>query len=239
MKFDFTDKHIVVTGGTGALGLAVVTMLLEAGARCSIPSHRTSISDDFDFTDHPDVFLKPGVDLREEQATHEFYSEAVQRLGGLWASVNIAGGFAMAKIEDTGHTDFMEQLNLNLLTCFHSCRTAIRHIRKTSRGGRIVNIAARPGIDPSQGAGMSAYTVSKAGVVALTKSLAAEVGAENIMINAVAPSAIDTPANRKAMPKADFSKWLKPEEIAAQILYLIAEENTVTNGAVIPAFGKG
>ena len=215
-----------------------VKQLLEAGAKVSIPCYDTSELDEFEPKDHDKVFIKTGVDLTDENATRNFFKEAVENCGPLWASVHIAGGFGMGSIENSTKDDFMKQINLNLVTCYNSCRNAIAHIRKTGKGGRIVNIASRPALEPRQGAGMSAYTTSKAGVAALSQSLAAEVAEEGILINAIAPSIIDTPANRNAIPDADYSNWPKPEEIASQICYLVSPENYVTRGGVIPVYGK-
>lgn len=235
---DFSNLHIIVTGGTGALGSATVNLLLEGGARCSIPCYDKSELKDFAQQHHERVFIKTGVDLTDEEATRDFYKSAVEQSGTLWASVHIAGGFGMGNIEESTKADFMKQINLNLVTCYNSCRTAISYMKKSGKGGRIVNIASRPALEPRQGAGMSAYTTSKAGVAALSQSLAAEVASDNILINAIAPSIIDTPANRNSMPDADYSNWPKPGEIAHQIAYLVSKENFVTRGGIIPVYGK-
>ena len=105
-------------------------------------------------------------------------------------------------------------------------------------GGRIVNIAARPALEPRTGAGMTAYTIAKSGVAALTVALAEEVARDGVLVNAVAPSIMDTPANRKAMPKADFALWPKVEEVAATILFLSSPDNTVTRGAIVTVYGR-
>lgn len=238
MELDFTNKHTIITGGTGALGSAVTELLLESGARCSIPCYDASELENFDHKDHDNLFFNTDIDLTDEEATTNFYEDAVENFGDLWASIHIAGGFGMGKIEDTGKTDFMKQIDMNLITCFNSCGAAIHNFRKTGRGGRIVNVASRPALEPRQGSGMSAYTTSKAGVAALTQALAAEVTKEDILINAIAPSIIDTPANRSAMPDADYDTWPKPEEIARQIVFLASSQNTVTRGAIVPVFGK-
>jgi NAD(P)-dependent dehydrogenase (short-subunit alcohol dehydrogenase family) len=115
------------------------------------------------------------------------------------------------------------------------CRAAVRAM---TGGGRIVNVAARPALEWRTGAGMTAYTVSKAGVAALTAALAEEVAKDGILVNAVAPSIMDTPANRKAMPKADHALWPKVEEVAATIAFLASPENRVTRGAIVPVYGK-
>ncbi len=237
MPFKFKDKHIIITGGTGALGWAVTGLLLGRNAKISIPCYDESELQQFEHASHHRLFLQTGIDLTNEEATEMFYRKAVEKHGSLWGSIHIAGGFGMEKIENTDKADFMKQINLNLVTCFNACKAAILHMRRND-GGRIANIASRPGLEARHGAGMSAYTVSKAGVAALTRSLAAEVVADNILINAVAPSIIDTPQNREAMSGADFEKWPKPEEIAAHIVYLISDRNMVTRGAVIPVYGK-
>lgn len=239
MEADYSNLHVVVTGGTGALGAAVVERLLKAGARCSIPCFDESELRSFDYKNHDRIFIKLNIDLTDEEATQNFYEAAVNEQGELWASIHIAGGFGMGKIGDSPKADFMKQVNLNVLTCYNCCRTAISYFRKreTTRG-RIVNIASRPALEPRQGAGMTAYTSSKAAVAALTQSLAAEVVQENILVNAIAPSVIDTEANRQSMPDANFEKWPKPTELATQIEYLISPDNTITRGAVIPVYGK-
>ncbi len=239
MNIEFNDLHVVVTGGTGGLGSVVVNELLEMGAKVSIPVHNEAHIDRLEFAESGRVNIVPGVDLTDEEATQSFYDEAVLKFGKLWASLNIAGGFAMGKIGNTGLAKFLHQINMNTVTCYNCCRAAINQIRQNERGGgRIVNVVARPAIDPRQGAGMTAYTASKAAIAALTQALAAELSGEQILVNAVAPSAIDTPANRKAMPNADFTKWVKPSEIARQMIFLASKENTATSGGIVPVFGK-
>ncbi|MDX1639304.1 MAG: SDR family NAD(P)-dependent oxidoreductase [Balneolaceae bacterium] len=233
------DFHFVVTGGAGSLGRAVVRLLLDSGARCSVPCYSREELDRFELAEEEDVWCEAEVDLADESHTRDFFKNAVREHGDLWGSVHIAGGFGMGSIEDTHSEAFMKQIHLNTLTCYNSCRTAVEWMRKSEKKeGRIVNVAARPAKEPRQGAGMTAYTVSKAGVAALTESLAAELVEENILINAVAPSVIDTPANRKAMPDADYEKWPKPEESASQIVYLASPLNRVTRGSVVPVYGK-
>lgn len=235
MNLDFTNKHIVITGGTGALGSAVTEQLLSTGAKCSIPCFNKSELDDFEYEGHKNLYIKVGVDLTDEGATQDFYAKAIERNGSLWGSLHIAGGFGMSKIRDLRKDDFMKQINMNLVTCFNTCKQAVAHM---NQGGRIINIASRPGLEPRQGKGMIPYTVSKSGVASLTEALAAEVVDDDILVNAVAPSTIDTPANRQAMPDADFNKWPKPTEIANQIIFLLSDFNKVTRGGIVPVYGK-
>src|SRR5690349_4411834 len=127
---------------------------------------------------------------------------------------------------------------MNFVTAFLCCRAAASSMLRSGAGGRIVNIAARPALEWRSGAGMAAYTASKAAVAALTVALAEEVAADGILVNAVAPSIMDTRANREAMPKSDHWRWPKVEEVAATILFLASPENRVTRGAVVPVYGK-
>ena len=125
---------------------------------------------------------------------------------------------------------------LNTLTCFLACREAVRAMRAAGAGGRLVNVAARPVLQPA--ADMTAYVAAKAGVAALTQALAVELAADRILVNAVVPSIIDTPANRAAMPRADYASWPKPAQIAETIAFLASEANGLTSGALVPVYGR-
>ncbi len=230
---EYHDKHVVVTGGTGALGGAVVAALLEAGALCHVPYIHEAEAERFPHRRHQRVTLIAGANLADEAAVARLYGG----IAPLWASIHIAGGFAMAPITETDKATLTAQLETNLVSCFLCCRAAVRAMKGTG-AGRIVNVASRPALEPRLGAGMTAYTVAKAGVAALTEALAQEVVGDGILVNAVAPSIMDTPANRKDMPKANFVLWPKVEEVAATILFLASPENKVTRGAVVPVYGK-
>ena len=128
------------------------------------------------------------------------------------------------------------KVETNLVIAYLCCRAAVRAMGQN--GGRIVNVAASRAIEWRTGAGMTAYTASKAAVAALTVALAEEVVRKGILVNAVAPSIMDTAANRAAMPKADYAKWPKVEEVASTILFLASPENLVTRGAVVPVYGR-
>jgi NAD(P)-dependent dehydrogenase (short-subunit alcohol dehydrogenase family) len=181
---------------------------------------------------HAQVKLVAVSDLSDEAQVAKVYSGAK-----LWASIHIAGGFAAGKVAETDKAALMAQIDSNLVSCFLCCRAAVNAML-TSGGGRIVNVAARPALEWRSGAGMSAYAVAKTGVAALTVTLAEEVAKDGILVNAVAPSIMDTAANRKAMPKADFSAWPKVEEVAATIAFLASPENHVTRGAIVSVYGK-
>jgi NAD(P)-dependent dehydrogenase (short-subunit alcohol dehydrogenase family) len=221
----------VVTGGTGALGLAVVDRLIAQGARAHVPWIDQR---EFDRVPrHPDVTLSR-VDLADEQAVRSFY----RSLGALWGSIHVAGGFAMAPLAETSRAEFERLFTLNAVTSFLCCREAVEAIRRApaGRGGRLVNVGARPAVHPA--GGMVAYSVAKAGVVALTQAVAEEVRAEGILVNAVLPSIMDTPSNRAAMPGADHASWPKVTEVAEAIAWLASPSNTLTSGAAVPVFGR-
>jgi NAD(P)-dependent dehydrogenase (short-subunit alcohol dehydrogenase family) len=220
---------VVITGGTGGLGSSVVAAFLARGFDVHLPI----IEADFTAPWRGDAKVHPQkLSLDDERQVTEFYGA----LPSLWASIHLVGGFAMAKIEDTSLADFENQWRMNAVTCFLGCREAVKAIRKSGNGGRIVNVAARPAVTPV--AGMLAYASSKAMVASITQNLAVEVVQENILVNAVMPSTIDTPANRKAMPNADHSKWPTPAQIAETISFLASEQNAVTTGTLVPVYGR-
>jgi len=144
----------------------------------------------------------------------------------------------MAPVAKTGKAQLMQQIDINLVSCFLCCAAAVNAIGHTGQGGRIVNVSSRPALEWRIGAGMAAYTATKAAVSALTVALSEEVAKDGILVNAVAPSIMDTPANRAAMPKANYDLWPKVEEVGATILFLASPENKVTRGAVVPVYGK-
>jgi NAD(P)-dependent dehydrogenase (short-subunit alcohol dehydrogenase family) len=237
---EFRDRHIVVTGGAGALGIAVVSRLIEDGAVCHVACLDEAEATRFRLRDHKNVALTVTGNLATEAAVERLY----QGITPLWASIHIAGGFAAAPLANTDLAVIRQQIDTNLISCMLCCRTAVKIMTtnttadKAGGGGRIVNVAARAALEWSRGAGMVAYTASKAAVAALTAALAEEVAKDGILVNAVAPSIIDTPANRQAMPTADHALWPKVEEIAATIAFLASPENRVTRGAVVPVYGK-
>jgi len=183
------------------------------------------------------VRLAVAGNLADEAVVARFY----QGIAPLWASIHIAGGFAMVPMRDTTAALLRQQLDMNFVSCALCCRAAVTAMSNNTMagsGGRIVNVTARPGLEWRSGAGMVAYTASKAAVAALTAALAEEVAKDGILVNAVAPSIMDTPANRAAMPKADYALWPKVEEVAATIVFLVSPENRVTRGAIVSVYGK-
>ncbi len=226
MALTLEGLTLVITGGDGALGQAVVQAFVSAGAVCHLPILGPATAQPM-----PGVHLAGNVNLTNEAAVTAFYAT----LPALWGSVHLAGGYASKPMADTSRSDLDRQLELNLVTAFLCCREAVKAMR-TNGGGRIVNVGAR--VVEAPVGGSIAYSVSKAGVAALTRSLAVEVRGDGILVNAVLPSIIDTPANRAAMPGADASKWPKPDDLARAILWLASPENRLTSGALMPVYGS-
>jgi NAD(P)-dependent dehydrogenase (short-subunit alcohol dehydrogenase family) len=232
----FSNKQVVVTGGTGALGSAVVGALLEHNATCIVPYRREQEAQNFTHRGKANVKLIAVGDLSDESEVAKVYDGLTP-----WASIHIAGGFAAGKVAGTDKGALQAQLDDNFVSCFLCCRAAVKAMQAgqgTQVGGRIVNVASRQALEWRSGAGAAAYTIAKSGVATLTAVLAEEVAKDGILVNAVAPSIMDTAANRKSMPKANFDAWPKVEDVAATILFLASEDNRVSRGGVVPVYGK-
>ncbi|MBT1159212.1 SDR family NAD(P)-dependent oxidoreductase [Aminobacter anthyllidis] len=234
MTKSFEGRHVVVSGATGALGAAVARHLLGEGAICHLPISRTTAPEGFEFSGQDRVHIATGVDLTDAKAVDAFYDA----IPGLWASIHSAGGFDMGSIDKVDPGQFGQMMDINAKTAFLCCRAAARGMIAGKAGGRIVNVSARAGIEPRKGGGMAAYAASKAAVAALTVALAEELKGADILVNAVAPSTLDTKANRNDMPKADFSKWVSLEAAAASIAQLASPANLVTSGTVAEIYGR-
>jgi len=225
---DFSSPRVVVTGGFGALGRKVVEQLRASGARVAVLDHAAAPAD----------VAAPafgGVDLADEAAARAAIEQAAQALGGLDALVNIAGGFSWETVAD-GHLDTWDRLyRLNLRTALAASQAALPHLLAAG-GGRIVNIGAAAAAKAATG--MGAYAASKAGVARLTEALADEFKDRGITVNALLPSIIDTPANRKDMPDADASRWVTPAQLAGVVQFLLSEPAAAITGALIPVTGR-
>jgi len=235
---DFEDRSVVVTGGTGFLGTAVVSALLDRGATVVVPAARPQEVERFPFREQ--ARLVEDVDLADEAAVDQLYDG----VDGLWASIHLAGGFAMGPIEDTDVETWRGMLDTNATTCFLSSRAAVRRIRARMAdqpadalpGGRLVNVTAKPALVPT--GGLAAYAASKAAVAGLTHSLSEELADESIWVNAVVPSVLDTPVNRQGMPKANHDAWPSLEDVAQTVVFLASPANRTTRGALVPVYGR-
>jgi NAD(P)-dependent dehydrogenase (short-subunit alcohol dehydrogenase family) len=208
MEHEFAGRHIVITGAGGGLGPSVLEAFRAAGAICHAPARQE-------------------LDLTEEKAVAAWYAA----LPSLWASVHVAGGFAMAPVAETTLEAFTAQWRINTVSAFLACREAVRRMDPKS-GGRIVNVASLAALQHP--GGKIAYVTAKSALAGMTLALAAETRAAGILVNAVAPDTIDTPANRAAMPGADFKRWTAPGAIAKTILWLASPENVSVTGSILP-----
>ncbi|QOZ09968.1 SDR family oxidoreductase [Bradyrhizobium sp. CCBAU 51765] len=222
-------KVIIVTGALGALGKVVAEAAQSRGARIAGIDHAPS-----QLSATPDRIEIGGVDLSDPAQATTAVETAAKHFGRLDALINIAGGFAFETIGDGDIKTWQRMHALNVLTALNASRAALPHLA-ASKAGRIVNIGAMGALQA--GSGMGPYAASKAGVHRLTEALANEWKGK-VTVNAVLPSIIDTAANRADMPKADFSKWVTPQELAEVILFLASDAASGVTGALIPVGGR-
>ena len=236
---NFHDKIVLVAGGTGGLGREVTMAFLEAGATVVVTYQAAEgfaavVAAAQRIGAAPPAGVR--VDVTDAQAVEKFIAETVAKHGHLDILVNTVGGYAGGtNLWEVDARTYDKMLQLNLKAGFVLARAVVPQLIKQNRGW-IVNVASKAAFDHAAGGAL--YAASKAAALALMDSLAAEVKPFNINVNSVSPSIIDTAANRKAMPGADFSKWPKPEEIARVILFLCSEEARVIHGAAIPVYGR-
>ena len=222
-------KVIVITGALGALGRVVVESAVKRGARVAGIDHAPALT-----AASAERIELGHVDLSDDAEAKKAIDAAAAHSGKLDALINIAGGFIFETVADGGIKGWERMYALNVLTALNASRAAIPHLL-ASPAGRIVNVGAMGALQA--GAGMGPYAASKAGVHRLTEALAAEHKGR-ITVNAVLPSTIDTAANRISMPKADFSKWVTPQELAEVILFLASNAASAVTGALIPVSGR-
>jgi NAD(P)-dependent dehydrogenase (short-subunit alcohol dehydrogenase family) len=222
-------KVVVVTGALGALGRVVAESALARGAKVAGVDHAPS-----QMPATPGRLELGGVDLSDPVAAKTAIDAAAAHFGRLDVLINIAGGFAFEAVAEGDTKTWQRMYALNVLTALNASRAALSHLA-ASGAGRIVNVGALGALQA--GAGMGAYAASKAGVHRLTEALAAEWKGR-VTANAVLPSIIDTEANRASMPKADFSKWVRPQELAEVILFLASDAASAVTGALLPVAGR-
>jgi NAD(P)-dependent dehydrogenase (short-subunit alcohol dehydrogenase family) len=234
------DRVAIITGGTGALGRAVADHFLAHGAKVAVP-----------WIVEPEVplfhqqmggrFPEPSmmlarVDLGSEAEVAKFVGDVEKRFGRVDILINLVGGFwGFKTVADTTMAEWQAMFDLNLKPTFLCCRAAVPVMQK-NKYGRIVSVSSRTGLT---GAGeFAAYAIAKGAIKTFTASLAEEVLNDNVLVNAIAPSTIDTQANRTAMPKAKHENWVKPADIAKTLAFLCSDQNQVTSGVVVPVYGR-
>lgn len=225
------NKIALVTGANGGLGIHVTNALLESGATV-VGVSRAIRQEDFP---HPSFFAVPAEILDPAMAT-KTVNRAVARFGRIDILAHLVGGFAGGKtVAETDDATFHSMLDLNLHSAFNMLRAVIPHMRR-AKSGRIIAIGSRAAEDP--GPSVAAYSASKAALVSLIRTAALENKDVPITANVILPGTMDTPANRKAMPKADTSKWVQPASVASLIVWLTSDAGKDVNGAAIPVYGS-
>lgn len=223
-----TERVAAITGAHGALGRAVVEAAMAQGLKVALIDHATGEA-------APDGALElSGVDLTDAGQAKAAMDKVVDRFGRLDIVLNIAGGFVWKKVEDA-EPAWDKMFALNVKTALNAARAALPHL-KASPDGRVVNVGSAAAL--KSGVGMAAYAASKSGVHRLTESLAEELKDSSVTVNAVLPSIIDTPANRKDMPDADPTKWVAPADLAAVILFIASPASRAMTGALVPVTGR-
>ena len=237
MSARFEGKVVLVAGGTGGLGHAVTLAFLEEGAKVVATYRKQEEFDVLKSAAGTNGSRLEGytIDATDEAAVRQLVEKIVGKHRRLDAMVNTVGGYAGGtKLWELETKVFDQMLALNLRSGYALARAAVRVMLKEGHGA-IVNVAAKAAVDHAAGA--AAYAASKSAAVALLDSLAADLRGSGVRINTILPSIIDTETNRKAMPKADFAKWPKPEEIARVIVFLCSDDAKVIHGAAIPVYG--
>lgn len=223
-------KRVAVTGGFGALGRTVAEVLARHGARVALIDKAA-----VPVATLPGEVALGGVDLTAQEATKDALAQASEALGGLDALVNVAGGFRWETLDGGDVATWDAMYAMNVRTAMLASQAALPYLCGSGRG-RIVNVGAYA--SQQAGLGMGAYAASKAGVARLTEALAEELKDQGVTVNAVLPSILDTPANRKDMPDADFSKWVPPAQLAEVIAFLLQDAAQAVTGALIPVRGR-
>ncbi|MEZ5735755.1 MAG: SDR family NAD(P)-dependent oxidoreductase [Novosphingobium sp.] len=224
-------RSVIVTGGFGVLGQAVAAAFAAQGDKVARVDFAASAPSALE-----GALDIGGVDLTDATATQSALDKVVSAHGKIDVLVNIAGGFAWETLDDGSIDTWAKMQSMNLMTAATITKLALPELKKSAEG-RIVNIGAGAAVKAAMG--MGAYAASKSGVHRLTEALAEELAGSSVTVNAVLPSIIDTPTNRKDMPDADFSEWVKPEAIASVILFLASPGSHAVTGGLIPVTRGG
>jgi len=235
---EFNDKVALITGASGNVGSALARSFRKAGAKLALVDRHVDLLEEAfpDLVKVPECFLTSCADLTVKDDVDGVVADVFRHFGRIDVLVHTVGGFrAGTPLHETklATLDFM--LNLNAKTVFITNQAVIGTMMQQG-SGKIINLAARAGLQGR--ANMAAYSASKAAVIRLTESAAAEVKAHGINVNCILPGTIDTPQNRQAMPDADFSRWVAPESLADVVLFLASEAARDIHGAAVPVYGR-
>ena len=232
---DFDNQVAVITGAAGNLGSTVAKLFHRAGAKLALVDIGFDRSQQASWRNAENIGLFE-ADLTDVNQVNHSVDQVIQRFKRIDILANVAGGFRMGPpVHETPVQDWDFMLDMNAKSVFLMCRAVIPHMLKRKKG-RVVNVAARAAVEGK--ARMAPYCVSKAAVITLTQSLAAEHKHNNINVNCILPGTIDTPQNRADMPSSNFSNWVPPAELANEILHLCSKQANGVTGAAVPVYGK-
>jgi NAD(P)-dependent dehydrogenase (short-subunit alcohol dehydrogenase family) len=238
MYTDLTGKVVIITGASGNLGQALVRAFLAEGSLLALVDHDSmKVTAAFpELSTSPQHLILPSADLTQPDDAEALAEKVSEFFGHIDVLVNTVGGFRSGTPVYTTPVETWDLMqNLNTRSVFLACRAVIPILLKNG-SGKIINVAAKSALTGK--ANMAAYTASKNAVINLTESMAAELRDHNIQVNCILPGTIDTPRNRQDMPKADFSKWVPPEDIASVILFLASQVSRAVVGAAVPVNGR-
>jgi NAD(P)-dependent dehydrogenase (short-subunit alcohol dehydrogenase family) len=239
-SMSLSNKVAVITGATGALGRVVVKAFLNHGMRVVSTYRREEKQNELiDFLGEASgALISVKTDVTNEADVQALFQKVVEDYGRVDILLNIVGAYkGGTEIADTKEEDWDSMMSINLKSAFLCSKAALPHMMRQNYG-RIINVASRTALEKRYRGKSGAYAVSKAGVVVLTETIAEETKKHDINVNCILPSTIDTPDNRRNLPEADFSKWVKPEQIAKVLLFLVSEDSSTISGASIPVYGK-
>ncbi|WPP51283.1 SDR family NAD(P)-dependent oxidoreductase [Catalinimonas niigatensis] len=228
-------KNAVVTGAAGNLGKAVVRKLLEAGYW--VIGTISPGKDDPEQVSHPNFESYP-LDVTDQKAINDFIHYTVAKMGQIHFSALLVGGFDMHSFEDTSLEDIHKMMKLNFETAFISSQTIFKQMKQQPTGGIILFVGAKPAIEKGASKGMTAYALSKSLIFKLAEHINTEGADYQVQASVIVPSVIDTPQNRKAMPNADFSQWITPEQIAESILFLANQPPRLMHETILKLYGN-
>lgn len=231
-------RNVVITGGTGGLGTALVRRLINEEYRIAVtyllPDEATTFESQFEVDEEQITLTR--VDCTNPEAVNTYVKGVADRWGEIHGLCALVGGWAGGRdVEETDDVRFERMLDLNLRSAFYAVRAAVPYLKEAG-WGRIVLVGSRGAIDYPQG--QAAFNIAKAGVVALGKTVAEELDGTGVNANVLMPSVIDTPATRASLPYADYVNWPTPDEIAAVAHFLLTEESGVMNGTLVPVYGR-
>jgi len=230
-KRSLEENIVVVAGATGGLGTAVTAAFLDAGAKVAAVD-RTAAN-----KEAAENYVAIAADLSTLEGAKNVAWSVIEQWGRIDVLAHLVGGYAGGKsVADSDDAGFDQMMNLNVRTAFHMFR-AVLPLMRAQGSGRILAIGSRAAVEPAPMSGL--YAASKAALVSLVRSIAAENGDHKITANVILPGTMDTPGNRAAMPKADFTQWVPTSQVARMLVHLARDEASAVNGAVIPIFGTG